>query len=185
MQVSPTLKPINFVNSNKKRSRASIDDNFESHYLKKRLISTIPNLIPSATSINDDNCNRSFPPNLQGSVGGNVAVSAEEEDAESNYQAQIDDKASSYNRVFLMDVNGTLLPMEKKSGETKYSIPEFVLSDTNNKPLQPSSGQLILYEKNRMLAYNDKEQLKYQRMDDNDSVTSEENDEEYDLMDLD
>lgn len=48
MQALPLLTPTNFINNNKKRSRASIDDDFESHYLKKRLISTLPDLKPAS-----------------------------------------------------------------------------------------------------------------------------------------
>lgn len=49
MQELPLLTPTNFISNNKKRSRASIDDDFESHYLKKRLISTLPDLKPAST----------------------------------------------------------------------------------------------------------------------------------------
>lgn len=54
MQVSPLLTPTNFMSNSKKRSRAYIDDDFESHYLKKRLISTIPNLKPPSPTSNTD-----------------------------------------------------------------------------------------------------------------------------------
>lgn len=50
---------------------------------------------------------------------------------------------------------------------------------------RPSSGQLILYEKNPILASIEKEQQQHQQIGDNESMTSEENDEEYDPMDLD
>ncbi|KAL0144048.1 hypothetical protein V8B55DRAFT_1410392 [Mucor lusitanicus] len=177
MQVSPLLTPTNFMSNSKKRSRAYIDDDFESHYLKKRLISTIPNLKPPSPTSNTDK------------QGGNVTLSPtleEEENTTSNRLVPIEDGPPYPNHIHLMDINGTLLPMEQKPGETKYSIPGFVLSDSMNKPLQPSSGnQLILYEKNPILASIEKEQQQHQPIDDNDSLTSEENDDDYDPMDLD
>ncbi|KAK4514517.1 medium-chain fatty acid-CoA ligase faa2 [Mucor velutinosus] len=190
MQVSPLLTPTNFISNIKKRPRAIIDDDFESHYFKKRLISTIPNLKPpSPTSTTNKCCNRTpRSPNFNDSLGGNVTLSPtleEEESTTSNHRASIDDTSPYPNQIHLMDINGTLLPMEQKPGETKYSIPGFVLSDTTNKPLQPPSGQLILYEKNPVLASIEKEQQLHQQSDDNDSLTSEENDNDYDPMDLD
>ncbi|CAO0797507.1 unnamed protein product [Mucor circinelloides] len=193
MQASPLLTPTNFINNSKKRSRAYIDDDFESHYLKKRLISTIPNLkppspTPASGTINIDSDRTPSSPNLHDLSRGNATLSPqleEEEDITSHQQTQIDDTTPYTNQIHLMDINGTLLPMEQKPGETKYSIPGFVLSDTSNKPLQASSGQLILYEKNPILASIEKEQQQHQQIDDNDSTTSEENDDDYDPMDLD
>ncbi|KAL9555288.1 hypothetical protein MBANPS3_002413 [Mucor bainieri] len=195
MQASPLLTPTNYTTNSKKRSRAYIDDDFESHYLKKRLISTIPNLKPPSPTNSNSNTDKYYnrppcSPDFYDLLEENVTLSPsleEEETITSNYQTPIIDDGASYpNRIHLMDFNGTLLPMEQKPGETKYSIPGFVLSDTTNKPLQPSSGQLILYEKNPILASIEKEQQQqHQPADDNDSMTSEENDNDYDPMDLD
>ncbi|CAO3652937.1 unnamed protein product [Mucor fragilis] len=128
-------------------------------------------------------------PKFYDSLGGNVTLSPtseEEENIASNHRVLIDDAASYPGQIHLIDINGTLLPMEQKPGETKYCIPGFVLSDTTNKPLhRPSSGQLILYEKNPILASIEKEQQQHQQIDDNDSMTSEENDNDYDPMDID
>jgi hypothetical protein len=44
MQEMPLLTPNSFFINLKKRSRSNVDD-FESHYLKKRLISTITDSI--------------------------------------------------------------------------------------------------------------------------------------------
>jgi hypothetical protein len=35
---------------------------------------------------------------------------------------------SMYPRIHVLDINGTMLPMEQKPGESKYSIPDFVLA---------------------------------------------------------
>lgn len=78
-------------------------------------------------------------PKFYDSLGENVTLSPtleEEENTTSNHRAFIDDAASYPSQIHLIDINGTLLPMEQKPGETKYSIPGFVLSDTANKPLQ-------------------------------------------------
>ncbi|GAN09576.1 hypothetical protein MAM1_0275c09106 [Mucor ambiguus] len=126
MQASPLLTPTNFMNNSKKRSRAYINDDFESHYLKKRLISTIPNLKPTSPTFTTDKWEYvTLPPTLE-----------EEENTTSNHRAPIEDGALYPNQIHLMDINGTLLPMEQKPGETKYSIPGFVLSDTSCKHLK-------------------------------------------------
>lgn len=78
-------------------------------------------------------------PKFYDSLGGNVTLSPtseEEENIASNHRVLIDDAASYPGQIHLIDINGTLLPMEQKPGETKYCIPGFVLSDTTNKPLQ-------------------------------------------------
>lgn len=60
-----------------------------------------------------------------------------EEENTSIYKVQIDDAKPYHNQIHLLDINGTILPMEQKPGETKYSIPGFVLSNNaSNKPLQ-------------------------------------------------
>ncbi|KAG1113170.1 hypothetical protein G6F42_014536 [Rhizopus arrhizus] len=154
MQASPLLTPTNFINNSKKRSRAYIDDDFESHYLKKRLISTIPNLkppspTPASGTINIDSDRTPSSPNLHDLPRGNATLSP---------QLEEDDLDSIERHEF------ELIFIWKK---------------------RASSGQLILYEKNPILASIEKEQQQHQQIDDNDSTTSEENDDDYDPMDLD
>lgn len=89
--------------------------------------------------VNTDSDRTPSSPNLHGLPRGNATLSPqleEEEDITSHQRTQIDDATPYTNQIHLMDINGTLLPMEQKPGETKYSIPGFVLSDTSNKPLQ-------------------------------------------------
>lgn len=73
---------------------------------------------------------------MSNSLGGDVTLSQlpvmGQENTKSNYKAQIDDAPLYHNHIHLMETNGTILPMEQKSGGTEYSIPRFVLSDTNN-----------------------------------------------------
>lgn len=35
---------------------------------------------------------------------------------------------TNHSRINIMDINGSLLPMEQRSGESKYRIPSFVLN---------------------------------------------------------
>lgn len=89
--------------------------------------------------INVDYNRTTCSPNFYDSLGGNVTLSPtleEEENTTSNRLVPIEDGPPYPNHIHLMDINGTLLPMEQKPGETKYSIPGFVLSDSMNKPLQ-------------------------------------------------
>jgi hypothetical protein len=104
MQVLPLLTPTHFMTNNKKRPRPSTED-FESHYLKKRLISTLVPLNETDIII---------PPLPESKV-----IIEELPEETPNNQSNIQ----------LVNVNGTLLPMEQKPGETKYSIPDFVLKE--------------------------------------------------------
>lgn len=83
----------------------------------------------------------------------------------------MDDVKDSHIQLF--DINGTMLPLEQKPGQSDYSIPDFILQDTYN---DDTGKQLILYQKNPLLPEHDF---------DNDSVTSEENDQEFESMDID
>lgn len=57
---------------------------------------------------------------------------------EDNSQAALQQYTSSSSslskvntsRIHMVDVNGTILPMEHKSGETRLSIPDFVVTDS-------------------------------------------------------
>ncbi|KAI7904912.1 uncharacterized protein BX663DRAFT_501020 [Cokeromyces recurvatus] len=144
MQVLPLLTPTNFTANNKKRSRSSTDedDDFECHYLKKRLISTISDI----TSIIDNNEDRI------------------EQDEESFSPATKEKNDFNNSRIQSIDVNGTLLPMEQRPGEVKYSIPDFILNkqctfyNNNNKS---NLGELTLYNKGRQSWSSIEEEEKY------------------------
>ncbi|RCI07122.1 hypothetical protein CU098_011486 [Rhizopus stolonifer] len=84
---------------------------------------------------------------------------------------------TSTPRIHMLNVNGTMLPMEQKPGQSKYTIPDFVLSD---KPKNLLSGPLVLYQKSTLC-----QSPTITELSDSDSITSEEFDEEYEPMDLD
>jgi hypothetical protein len=111
MQVLPLLTPTHFMTNTKKRPRPTTED-FESHYLKKRLIST---LVPLDTT--------EVPPLP---------------DLDAIIEELPEETPTHHSNIQLVNVNGTLLPMEQKPGETKYSIPDFVLKEPS--PLPSSSS---------------------------------------------
>lgn len=111
MHELPLLTPTHFMANNKKRPRSPTED-FESHYFKKRLISTLIPVNPTDREIHD--------------ILPETDIVIEELPEETS---------SKHPNIQLVDVNGTLLPMEQKPGETKYSIPDFVLKE----PSGPSS----------------------------------------------
>ncbi|KAG2199594.1 hypothetical protein INT47_012194 [Mucor saturninus] len=131
MQVLPLLTPTNF--NNKKRPRS--EDDFESNYLKKRLISSPPPspLYKTDTPIAMD-------------TRGYVTPPKDRIDTQRNYDR--------HARIDMLDFNGTILPMEQRTGETKYSIPGFVLHKKSPPPSSyeaAQTGQLILYQPNNTL----------------------------------
>lgn len=130
MQVSPLLTPLNF--NTRKRAR-SIED-YEAHYFKKRLISCLSSIMQDSkflcyslfslfisivSSSNNSNNNMNM---------GDVFID-EDDDVKKEEKEEFEVNNTASSRIKNININGSILPMEQRSGESKCRIPLFVLND--------------------------------------------------------
>ncbi|RCI06834.1 hypothetical protein CU098_011925 [Rhizopus stolonifer] len=122
MQVSPLLTPLNF--NTRKRSR-SIED-YESNYLKKRLISCLSSIMHDMPPITPPTGNTTKIDDTD-----QFLLDDDDEEEQEEYPVNNSDKA----RINIININGSMLPVEQRPGESKCRIPLFVLNDQSDTPL--------------------------------------------------
>ncbi|GAA5815405.1 hypothetical protein MFLAVUS_008913 [Mucor flavus] len=121
MQVLPLLTPSKF--NSLKRSRS--EDDVDSNYFKKRLLSLSP-----------------------------AKTTDEEEGIDSNRSNDTRHHTENDKLRQQTDGLNTALPLQDELGETKYCIPDLVLNEKNSNPTSleaAQAGRLILYKPNTYL----------------------------------
>ncbi|RCH83059.1 hypothetical protein CU097_005704 [Rhizopus azygosporus] len=159
MQVLPLLTPNNY--NLRKRPRSSED--YETHYLKKRLISC---LTPFNPIPDEPKGSLPTPPHEYHSPPLNAKHDVQmddefilDEEEEEQQEEDCPKNETNHSRINIMDINGSLLPMEQRSGESKYRIPSFVLNHHHHhqqqQQQQSSYSDLLL----TALLYNEKAKI--------------------------
>lgn len=133
MQVLPLLTPTNF--NSKKRPRS--EDDFESNYLKKRLISSPPPykrgndyyfFLKKERKKADKIQDTPIDMDTRGYV---TPPRDRKKDDTLSPKLHRNDR---HARIDMLNFNGTILPMEHRTAETKYSIPGFIFSKKSPPP---------------------------------------------------